>query len=92
MDLLNDVKFEKSDSEECHNNDVAAPRILYKRKMFGRQKTCMYLSVIHIMFFFKMFMWVILYALVSEASIYNPIDPEYKNTSRSKLFVVKFHE
>lgn len=58
MDLLNDVKFEKSDTEECHNND-AASGIPYKRKMFGQQKTCMYLFVTHILllsiFLFKLY-------------------------------------
>ncbi|VVC41483.1 Hypothetical protein CINCED_3A022805 [Cinara cedri] len=54
---INDDKFEKSNSEERPDNDVG-PATMYKRNIFGRQKT------------------------LSEASIYNPIDPQCQNKGR----------
>lgn len=38
MDITDD-KSEKSESEEHHDNDIARST-MYKRRIFGRQKTC----------------------------------------------------
>lgn len=84
MDITND-KFEKFDSEEHCDNDVT-PTTAYKRKLFGRQKTCMYF------FLLILYLKVILYyGLVSETSIYNPIDPQNRNKSGSESILYIFN-
>lgn len=85
MDITND-KFEKFDSEEPRDN-VVTPTT-YKRKIFGRQKTCRFTRFDFLNHY--LYTKIMYYGLVSETSIYNPIDPQNRDKSGSKYILFTF--